>query len=124
MTAEEFLRSYVTAKQHHEHAWEDIWQRDLRPFFGPYFLEQRSEVDRNWGTMPQISKSIIENDDTTSFITGGHGHFIKRYYVTQKNGGFVIDRIMIRCSVCEGTGNYDDEPCELCGGRGWDDWLD
>jgi hypothetical protein len=124
MTAEEFLRSYFAAKQQHEQAWEQTWQQHLRPFFGQYFLDQRQEVDRNWGTIPDVTKSILENDDTMSFITGGHGHFIKRYYVTHKNGSFVIDRIMIRCSICEGTGHYDDEPCELCGGRGWDDWLD
>ena len=124
MSAEEFLQSYFQAKQAHEHAWEDIWQRELRPFFGPYFLERRSEADRNWATIPAIASRIVESDDTMSFITKGEGHYTKRYYVTKQDAGYRIDRIMVQCDICQGTGEFDGEACELCGGRGWDDWLD
>ena len=124
MSAQEFLQSYFAAKQKHEHAWEDIWQRELRGFFGAYFLDRRSEADRNWATIPVIVDAIIEDDDTISFITRGEGHHTKRYFVEKRGDSFVIDRVMIQCDICEGTGEFQEEECELCGGRGWDDWLD
>lgn len=124
MSAEEFLQQYFQTKQKHEHAWEDLWQRELKPFFGEYFLERRSEADQNWATLPVIRQQILEDDDTVSFITASEDHHTKRYYVKKHNSAYKIERIMVQCDLCQGTGKYDDEQCELCGGRGWDDWLD
>jgi hypothetical protein len=124
MTAQEFLESYFLIKQKHEAEWEDSWQKNLRGYFGEYFLDLRGEADRNWNMLPKVVDAIVEDDDTTSFITKGEGHHTKRYYVKQLNGGFTIERVMIQCEICDGTGRYDEEQCELCDGRGWDDWLD
>lgn len=132
MTAQEFLEQYFVIKQKHEHEWEDRWQLDLRPFFGEYFLDLRGQSDKNWAVLPNITDTIIENDDTVSFITKAEGHHNKRYYVTQNKDKFEIERIMIECSLCNGQGQVLQgdahsttmEPCPLCDGRGWDDWLD
>ena len=131
-TAEEFLERYFALKQQHEQEWEARWQEHIRPFFGEYFLELRSQEDKNWAVLPQIVKTITEDDDTFSFITEADGHHTKRYYVSQNQGKFSIDRIMIQCSLCGGMGQVLQgdsnstilEACPLCDGRGWDDWLD
>lgn len=124
MTSKEFLEEYFRAKQMHEHTWEALWQDKLRPFFGSYFLERRAEADQNWATLPMIQKEIVEDDDTSSYITKGEGHYTKRYYVKQHGDRLAIERIMVQCDLCQGTGLFDEAQCELCGGRGWDDWLD
>jgi hypothetical protein len=124
MNAREFLEKYFTTKQRHELDWEETWQRELRPFFGEYFLDRRQDADVHWATIPNIMRSIDENDDTVSFITEGEGHHTKRYYVTNLGDRFAIDRIMVQCDFCEGKGKLDDEECIMCSGRGWDDWLD
>ncbi len=124
MTAQEFLESYFAKRQEHEMLWEATWQRELRGFFGEYFLERRAEADKNWAIMPTIVEKVWEDDDTVSFIVEAEGHFTKRYYVEQANGAFLIDRVMVRCEICDGDGKIMEEECELCGGRGWDDWID
>lgn len=132
MSPQEFLEHYFVLKQQHERKWEETWQEKLRPFFGEYFLELRSQEDSNWAVLPKVIQTITEDDDTVSFISEADGHHTKRYYVSQNQGKYTIERIMIQCSLCGGAGQVLQgdsestvlEPCPLCDGRGWDDWLD
>lgn len=127
-----FLESYFKLKQKHEQEWEDRWQEHLRPFFGEYFLELRSQEDNHWAVLPTITDSVIEDDDTLSLIAEAEDHHTKRYFITSAQGDLKIDRIMIQCSMCNGIGQVIEgdavssqlDTCPLCDGRGWDDWLD
>jgi hypothetical protein len=123
MTPQEFLQEYLTKRQAHQLAWDEMWGADLKAFFGTYYLERRDEAGRDWSVLPTIVETIQENDDTVSIIVQEE-HYTKRYYIVRENGKYRIDRVMIRCELCDGTGEIEGDKCELCDGRGWEDWVD
>jgi hypothetical protein len=129
---QEFFAAYKAARSAVDGEYWRLQLELVKAYCGPAELDQRRGNWERAQALEHIS-SVLDQGDRAEVLTETESKVAgtKRYLLFRDGERWRIERVQVRCDMCQGTGVspvleslYDDNRsrCRACSGSGWLAW--